>query len=363
MKPLDAANQRSISPALVGRAFVHPAFDYAFIGGALSLVVTALVVLYPGAQSVGQMSPSGADGLALGLLPYAVLFVNGAHLAASTVRLYTKPGSFASLPVVTRTLPLAMLGLVFLCLFLPGSLGRHIQALYLTWSPYHYAAQAFGIAMVYSHRSGCRIDPAHKRLLRWVAMLPFLYVFTNGEAVGVEWLLPGLAEQTQVLRAWIGNALELLAFTAPFLLYALVWRSASGPMPLIGLLAVLSNGVWFLVLSPLDAFLYATVFHGLQYLAITIAFYVKERVALPGQTRSALGHALRFYALCLLLAYAILQCLPLGFTWVGFGVFESVLVVTAAVNVHHFIVDAFIWRFRSGDSNRNIVELRDPARA
>jgi hypothetical protein len=356
-------SQRALPAALVGRTFAHPAFDYALIGGALSLVVTALVVLYPGAQSVGQMTPSGAGGTGLALLPYLVLFVNGAHLAASTVRLYTKPGSFDALPLVTRALPLAMLAVLCLCLLLPATLGRHIQALYLTWSPYHYAAQAFGIAMVYSHRSGCRIDAAHKRALRWVALLPFLHNFITGQAVGIDWLLPGVAERTEALRGFVGEGLVLLAFTAPFLLYALVWRSASGPMPLIGLLAVLANGVWFLVLSPLDAFLYATVFHGLQYLAITIAFYLKERAALPGRGGSAFGQGLRFYALSLLLAYAALQCLPLGFHWVGFGVFESVLVVTAAVNVHHFIVDGFIWRFKSGDSNRAVVELGELARA
>jgi len=354
--------QRAISAALVGRAFVHPLFDYALVGGGLSLLVTALVVLHPAAQSVGQMSPSGADGLA-GLLPLAVLLANGAHFAASTVRLYTKPGSFAALPRLTRSLPLAMLGLVFLALLFPGSLGRHLQALYLTWSPYHYAAQAYGIAVVYSHRSGCRLDPSHKRALRWVAMLPFLYVFAAGPGVGVDWLLPGLAARGALMRGSVAAGLELLALVAPLVLFGLVWRSPSGPMPAIGLLALLANGVWFFVLSPLDAFLYATVFHGLQYLAIVIAFHVKERASRPGDARGAVYHALHFYALSLLLGYALFQCLPLGFVGLGFGVFESVLVVTAAINVHHFVVDAFIWRFGSGDSNRTIVDLRDPARA
>jgi hypothetical protein len=360
MSPL--GSQRAIPAAVLGRSFVHPLFDYALVGGGLSLVVTALVVLTPAARSVGQMSPSGG-GLLGGLLPLAVLLANGAHFAASTVRLYTKPGAFASLPFLTRSLPLAMLALVFLVLLLPGSLGRHLQALYLTWSPYHYAAQAYGIAVVYSHRSGCRLDPSHKRVLRWVALLPFLHVFAGGTGVGIDWLLPELAARGAALRSGVAAGLGLLALLAPPALFALVWRSPSGPMPAIGLLALLANGIWFLILSPLDAFLYATIFHGLQYLAIVIAFHVKEQAIRPGQAHGALHHAIRFYALSLLLGYALFQCLPLGFAGIGFGVFESVLVVTAAINIHHFVVDAFIWRFGSGDSNRAIVDLRDPARA
>jgi hypothetical protein len=35
--------------------------------------------------------------------------------------------------------------------------------------------------------------------------------------------------------------------------------------------------------------------------------------------------------------------------------------VVVAVNVHHFIVDAFVWRLRPGDANRRIAEAAQPA--
>ncbi len=38
---------QSLSAALVGRTFIHPAFDYVFIGGALSLVAIGIVMLDP----------------------------------------------------------------------------------------------------------------------------------------------------------------------------------------------------------------------------------------------------------------------------------------------------------------------------
>jgi hypothetical protein len=57
---------------------------------------------------------------------------------------------------------------------LPGVLGRNLHSFYLTWSPYHHAAQAYGLAVVYAYRSGCLLGARDKKLLGWVSMLPFL---------------------------------------------------------------------------------------------------------------------------------------------------------------------------------------------
>ena len=40
----------------------------------------------------------------------------------------------------------------------------------------------------------------------------------------------------------------------------------------------------------------------------------------------------------------------------GFGRVEAGFMVIAVINIHHFIVDAFIWRVRRDDRNRQIVE-------
>ena len=66
--------------------------------------------------------------------------------------------------------------------------------------------------------------------------------------------------------------------------------------------------------------------------------------------------ALRFDGLSLLLGFALFQILPQGYVLAGFGMVESVLLVVAAINIHHFVVDAFIWRLRPGTDNRRIVE-------
>ena len=151
----------SSNAVLVGRCFVSTPFDYFVIGGALSLVVAPLIVANPWAT----------NQLTAGHLPVLLLLTSSAHFAASTVRLYTKPGTREQLPFVTMLLPLVSLGVLTLAIMSPTTIGPHLQALYLTWSPYHYAAQAYGLAIMYCYRSGCRLGRTDKTVLWCIAMV------------------------------------------------------------------------------------------------------------------------------------------------------------------------------------------------
>lgn len=340
---------RSLSTALLGRSFVHPVFDLMLIGGGLSLVVTLVIV------ARGSYDLIGAE-----MLPFVFLAANSAHFASSTVRLYTKPGAREGHAFLTMVFPLVALGLLTLCVFEAGTLGPHLQALYLTWSPYHYAAQAYGLAVMYSYRSGCALSDGDKRLLRRACLLPFFFAFVRGgQGSGLGWILP----DGVLAQAWFGQArsvaslaLGAAAFAAPLLLFAKVWRSASGPMPAIALVTMVSNAVWWIALPPLQAFFWATIFHGIQYLAIVVVFHVKDRMAMPGNRHGRAYHAFWFYGASLVLAYALFSCLPQAYALAGFGTVESTLLVVAAINVHHFVVDAYIWRLRKDAGNRRVVE-------
>jgi hypothetical protein len=348
--------QRNVSTALKGRDFVHPVFDYMLIGGGLSLVVTGLVLA------------KGSESLIVdaAILPYLFLLSNAAHFAASTVRLYTKPGSYSSLPFLTMAFPLISLAVLGLCISQAGRIGPHLQSLYLTWSPFHYAAQAYGLAVMYSFRSGCLLSPTDKKLLWWVSMLPFFYNFVVAEQVGLRWMLsPELLAHPAVETALkaVVFVLPILAFVTPILLFAKVWGAKSGPMPLISILAVVTNGIWFFVLTGLNAFAWATVFHGIQYLAIVIIFHLKDQMSRPDNRHGSLYHVVWFYAVSLLLGYGLFNCLPLSYTLAGFGKAESMLLVVAVINIHHFIVDAYIWRLKKSDGNRQIVDAGLPSPA
>jgi hypothetical protein len=318
------------------------------IGGGLSLVLVA-------AFQLGVLSPATA---ALGLsLPFLLFASNLAHFASSTVRLYTKPGTFESHRFLTMGLPLVTMAVLGLAVTRPENLGRHLQALYLTWSPYHYAAQAYGIAVLYCYRSGCALRPPEKNLLRGACLLPFLGTFLGASGAGLEWFVPQTVFLAHpwlyAVRDPVVVALQVLTFALPAGLFGWLFLQRR-PLPLISILAVVANGVWWVVLAYQQAFVWATVFHGLQYLALTLVFHVREQTAKPDNRHGWLYHAASFYALSLGLGYLLFQVWPFAFRAAGFGWAESVLLVTAAINVHHFIVDAYIWRLRR-DPNYRVV--------
>jgi hypothetical protein len=337
---------------LLGRSFVHPAFDYLLIGGALSLGVALLASVQPAER--GPLVPERWGA-------WMLLAANSAHFAASTVRLYTKPGAVQALPFLSTVFPALSLAALLLCIAFAETLGVQLRALYLTWSPYHYAAQAYGLSVAYSVRSGCLLGRRDKALLRWACLLPFCYAFFSYAdwGVGVEWVVPDALLRLPAFEAARQTLLRILApaiFLAPAALFAWVRRRPNTPLPLIVPLLLVANGVWWVVLVYLQAFYLAAIFHAIQYLAIVMIFHVKDQTALAGNRRGPLYHALWFYGVSLALGYGLFHCLPAGFVAAGFGWVESSILVAAAINVHHFVVDAYIWHFRPGESNRRILD-------
>ena len=106
-----------------------------------------------------------------------------------------------------------------------------------------------------------------------------------------------------------------------------------------------------------------TIFHGLQYLAILTIVHVKERMKRPDNHSAAWAHAAGFYARCLALGYLLFQVWPHAFVLAGFSYAESLLMVVSVINIHHFIVDAFIWRLRRDPSYAAAAASADSFRA
>jgi hypothetical protein len=331
-----------------GRAFVSRSFDYLFIGGGLSLLAIPAVLAYE--RLTG--------GSAAAILPPLLLLSSAAHFAASTVRLYTKPGARQDMAFLTMALPLLSIAVLFLAVLSPSAIGAHLQALYLTWSPFHYSAQAFGLAVMYCYRSGCRLSEREKNMLWWVAMVPFARAFLGGTHSGLAWFVSrdtimALPVLPSVLNV-VTQGLAVLTFVLPAALVLSRIAKRQQPLPAIVPCLLIANGVWWVVLDYLNAFVWATIFHGIQYLAIAAIFHVKDRTAEDGNRHGAAYHAAWFYGASLALGYALFYCWPYAFRLAGFGQAESMLLVIAVINVHHFIVDRYIWRLGRDRNARHL---------
>jgi hypothetical protein len=344
--------------ALIGRPFLNPLLELLFIGGGLSLAATVVMVL----------EPRGHALVGAGFLPWILLLSNSAHFAASSVRLYTKPGAVRSLPVTALGLPVAALGMFALGLLFPGRVGPTLQAMYLTWSPFHYAAQAYGIAMIYAGRAGRRLGDEDRRLLRAIALVPFIYMTARMLAGWLPAAATALLPSAGNPERGLGLPLIILGLAAPLAFHAGIWRRDGQPLPLMCLLPLVSNSIWFFVLDPLDAFLWATIFHGLQYMTLVLIFHVRDGGASGGGERRhagesgqsvALSRLAGFYLGSVGLGYALFILLPAAGAAFGAGYQDSRLIAVALVNIHHFLVDAQIWRLGRNDGNRRIVE-EDP---
>lgn len=332
-----------------GRAFVSRSFDYLFIGGGLSLLAIPAVLAFQ----------QYTEGSAAALLPPLLLLSSSAHFAASTVRLYTKPGARQEMAFLTMALPLLSIAVLLLALISPTKVGAQLQALYLTWSPFHYSAQAFGLSVMYCYRSGCRLGDGEKTALWWVAMLPFGRAFLGGTNSGLGWFVPRdtimAVPVLPAVFAIVTQALAVLTFVLPIalVLHRIVRRQH--PLPAIVPCLLVANGVWWVVLDYVDAFVWATIFHGIQYLAIAAIFHVKDRTSEPGNGHGAAYHAAWFYGASLALGYALFYCWPYAYVLAGFGQAESMLLVIAVINIHHFIVDRYIWRLGRDRNYRHLA--------
>ncbi|MBI3735345.1 hypothetical protein HY256_02395 [Candidatus Sumerlaeota bacterium] len=290
-----------------------------------------------------------------------ILFSNSAHFAASTVRLYTKPGATRQLPFLSFVFPFiafagAALGVIF-----PSTVAAHFYSLYLSWSPYHYAAQAYGLALMYAYRAGVQLTQGQRRFFFVSCLMGFFLAMLsqNDNRAGIWWVVPWVWTRDYPVFGMavkiIRGVLIGLSLIAPMASFFWIRRSNAKPLPLISLLIPVTNGLWFGIFPFMGAFGLSAVFHGLQYLAIVTIFHVRDQQEREDNRHGWAYHAVWFYLACLLLGYALFQCWPYGFyALLGLDHAMSVFVIVAAINIHHFIVDAYIWKLRK-DPNYRIV--------
>jgi tetratricopeptide (TPR) repeat protein len=295
------------------------------------------------------------------------LFFNYPHYMATIYRAYHRVEDFQKYRVFT----VYTTGLILLTVLLSHFSLRilpWIFTLYLTWSPWHYSGQNYGLFMMFARRAGAKPGKVERRALYGAFIASYLVLFLGFHAgTSSDPMFMSLGIPPVVAR-WgqigLGAAfLALSAYGLSQLARAIGWRKL---LPCLTLFS--SQFLWFVVSAAVSMFSgidipqsrYSSgvlaVMHSAQYLWIT-SYYARREAS------EASGRSWRPWAYFgVLVAGGIALFVP-G-PWLASRVFHhdfttSFLIFTSLVNLHHFILDGAIWKLRDGRIASLLLNSRD----
>src|SRR5581483_350692 len=284
------------------------------------------------------------------------LFFNYPHYMATLYRAYHTSEDFNKYRVFTVHITGLLLATVFLSHLYPRVL-PWVFTLYLSWSPWHYSGQNYGLFMMFARRAGATPNASQRRALYAAFLISYLILFVSlysGPSNDPLFLSPGIPEGiTRALTAVLGIAFTV---SAMYGLSGLLRQVKVGKL-IPALTLVSTQFLWFLLPSflwmaegwRLPASRYSTgvlaIMHSAQYLWITSYYARREAIGPSSQ------HWRPVVYFAVLVAGGIALFIP-G-PWVASYVFHydfttSFLIFTALVNLHHFILDGAIWKLRDG---------------
>jgi tetratricopeptide (TPR) repeat protein len=296
------------------------------------------------------------------------LFFNYPHYMATIYRAYHRSEDFQKYRIFTvHTTALIVMTLLLSHYWL--RLLPWIFTIYLTWSPWHYSGQNYGLFMMFARRAGADPDKATRRALYGAFVVSYLILFLGfhtGPSTDPLFLSIGIP---QTVSRWeqviLGVAFVALSvFGLRNLARATGWRKLIPSLTLFS-----SQFLWFLLPAAISLIKgleipqnrYSSgvlaVMHAAQYLWIT-SYYARREAAGEAANGAALGttgkqprnwRPLAYFGVLIVGGIALFVPGP----WLASRAFHydftaSFLIFTALVNIHHFILDGAIWKLRDG---------------
>jgi tetratricopeptide (TPR) repeat protein len=299
------------------------------------------------------MTPSHTHAWGVAFYLLAIVF-NYPHFMATIYRAYHTRAEFEKYKIVTLHVTLLM---VFTGVLLHAFywLLPWVFTLYICWSPWHYTGQNYGLLMMFVRRGGATMTLHERRWIRTAFIAAYLMLLASFETGGSsDPLIVSLgipAKFTLPARLILGTVFVisvLIGFRR--LISRSSWRTVAAPLTL-----ALTQFLWFVLPTFLE--LHAAyqipqtryssgilaVLHSAQYLWIT-SYYQQREARAAGK----LGWRMATYFLTLI-SGGIALFIP-G-PWLVSRIFHfdfttSVLIFTAIVNIHHFILDGALWKLR-----------------
>jgi tetratricopeptide (TPR) repeat protein len=302
-------------------------------------------------------SATASHARAWALSFYALaLFFNYPHYMATIYRAYHRAEDFQKYRIFTVHITAVLFLTALVSHFWVGLL-PWIFTLYLTWSPWHYTGQNYGVFMMFARRAGANFRKAERHAIYGSFIVSYLVLFVSfhtGSSPDPLFLSLGIPAAAARI-AEIGLGTIFIAFSV-YGLWPLVrdigWRKLPPCMTMFS-----SQILWFLF--PVGMTLikgleipqsrYSTgvlaVMHSAQYLWITS--YYARREAKESEAKN--WRNLSYFAILFAGGIALFVPGP----WLASRVFHhdftvSFLIFTALVNLHHFILDGAIWKLRDG---------------
>ncbi|MGA3351025.1 MAG: tetratricopeptide repeat protein [Candidatus Sulfotelmatobacter sp.] len=298
---------------------------------------------------------SSARAWAIAFYALALLF-NYPHYMATIYRAYHRAEDFHKYRIftvhITALIALTLILSHFWVRILPW-----IFTIYLTWSPWHYSGQNYGLFMMFARRAGAKPGDNTRRTLYGAFIVSYLILFLGfhtGSSSDPLFLSIGIPA---VLSRWEQAVLAvgfvvLACFGLSQLARQTGWRKL---LPSLTLLS--SQFLWFLLPAGISLFKgfeipqsrYSTgvlaVMHSAQYLWIT-SFYARREATGEGSRN---WRAWTYFGVLIAGGIALFVPGP----WLASRLFRhdfttSFLIFTALVNIHHFILDGAIWKLRDG---------------
>jgi hypothetical protein len=343
-----------------------PAADL-LLGCGVGYVAFTALLLMPGATQ--PFAPWASLAFVTAIL---ALFTNTPHYGATLLRVYEHRGDRRRYALFGLHATLLIFGLFIGGLYW-AHLGSLLLTLYITWSPWHFAGQNYGLATMFLRRRGVPLDTTTKRLLYASFVLSFLVTFfalhggsgrldlapVPGEAsVHYAFLSLGIPEGLSHAALWICGSIYIgvLVILAGRLLSRARIREL-GPTAMLVLLQALWFSVPALLVLRDEATLWKltfstiwiSIFHSIQYLWVT-SYYARQngehsKSKYLGKTVLAGAGVMMLPAL--LFAPGLLGTIPFD---AGLGA-----LLFATINIHHFMLDGAIWKLRDGPVARALL--------
>ena len=318
------------------------------------------------------------------LFPLLILLVSSPHYGATLLRVYEQRRERKRYYLFAVWLSLAVVGLFFASLF-SVTLASVLVTVLLTWSPYHYTGQNYGISVLFLKRRQIPVSDALRRILKLSFQLSFALIFVSiniggGQPVAtargyevstVSFLSLNLPHWT-LLPVLVAYLASLVAAAAMLL------RVAPAGKLLPTALLMLTQALWFSLpvfciqyglfpnIEPLQLsertyyFIWIALAHAIQYLWITSYFERSSNrwTGMPTYWSKALlaGAGVWTLPVLLLAPIGLGGFLPVADYAPGYEA-GFALIVSSCVNIHHFMLDGVIWRLRNHRIAR--VLLRD----